>query len=286
MKPRAQLKHALIRVNLLNLAKVRALKRLFGITSKLALVEVYLTMSCATNAVISRDAILDIAEDNEVQDPEGFFSYCLKEGLIQPEMDGFSNSVVIEDQEAYAKKLKMKSDESPITPASPPDSPGKNPGNSPGENGFPDTDSDNEIVNDLNLKITVPPEPIPEESDEFLKLAYERLESPTNQPWTRKPLFVNTGRRPMKDYPNLHWTPVALANVLKTWVEAGIPGEKFRQGFLSAEARAREAAQNGKPPPNAEAWCLGFVMNELMQNVTQELRMNTAKERKYATTNR
>lgn len=148
-KPRAQLKHALIRVNLLNLAKVRALKRLYGITSKLALLEIYLTMSCATNAVISKDAILDIADDCEVKDPDGFFKYCLQEGLIQAEMNGYSNSVVIEDQESYAKKLKMKpTEEEPDEPPMLPTIPGNNPGKSPAECGLPesdnDTDSDNE----------------------------------------------------------------------------------------------------------------------------------------------
>ena len=146
MNPRAQLKHALIRVNLMQLGKVRALKRLYGLTSKLALIEIYLTMSCATNAVISKDAILDIAEDNEVKDAEGFLTYCIAEGLIQPEMSGFSNSVVIEDQEQYAKKLKIKPTES----VSSPDSPGKNPGKSPDKHGFPDNDSDTDT--DLRSK--------------------------------------------------------------------------------------------------------------------------------------
>lgn len=100
---RAQLKHVLLDVNLPNHNKVKTLKRLFGAQGKCSLYEIYAAMSKATNAIVEKDLIIIIAEENDVTDPEGFFTYCLDRGLIQVESSGYSNQPVIDDQESLYK---------------------------------------------------------------------------------------------------------------------------------------------------------------------------------------
>lgn len=111
MKPRMQLKHALLRTTLPSQHKIRSLKRVHGVAGKCSLYEIYLAMSAATNAVIDQDCIFEIAEDNDVKDLDGYLSYCLEKGLIQRELDGYSNQPVIDDQEAYhARMVKLDED--------------------------------------------------------------------------------------------------------------------------------------------------------------------------------
>lgn len=107
-KPRVKLNHALIRKTLPGHEHVRPIKRLFGGAAKAALYETYIQMSWAQDAVISKDTILSIIDDNGVDKVDEFFDYCVRVGLIQAEKfresEGYSNSVVIEDQESCARK--------------------------------------------------------------------------------------------------------------------------------------------------------------------------------------
>lgn len=102
---RAKLKHCLMDVNLSGHNKIKVLKRHHGVAGKCAYYEIQFSMSKATNAWIEKDLVLTIAEENGVSDPESFFSHLLANGLIVPEMDGFSNEPVIKDQESYFRKL-------------------------------------------------------------------------------------------------------------------------------------------------------------------------------------
>jgi hypothetical protein len=104
---RAKLKHLLIDVHFFNLPKIRALGKRFDSAGKLSLVEAYCQMSCATNGVISLDAMTCIVEDNGIkaEKADEFLSYCLENNLIIKELDGYSNTRVIKDQESYGNKL-------------------------------------------------------------------------------------------------------------------------------------------------------------------------------------
>lgn len=110
-KPRAQLKHALLRVILPSLAKMRSLKRVHGSAGKCSVYEAYMVMSGATDAVVDRDCILSIADDNDVKDPEAFIDYCLEKGLFILDSGGISSTPVIEDQEAYAERVQQNAAE-------------------------------------------------------------------------------------------------------------------------------------------------------------------------------
>jgi hypothetical protein len=100
---RVQLKHVLLDVDLPNHNKIRMLQRIHNVNGKCSLYEVYAAMAKATNAVIEKELIIIIAEDNDVANPEGFFEYCLEKGLIRAELDGYSNDNVIKDQESLYK---------------------------------------------------------------------------------------------------------------------------------------------------------------------------------------
>lgn len=121
---------------------------------------------------------------------------------------------------------------------------------------------------------------VPDPLEEHLKLALSKLEEPKDQPWVNSATFVNTSRRPMKDYPSLFFTGPELARVLKVWVDSGIPGGMFQDGFMLAESRAKTAIASGKPPPNVEAWMLGFVHSDLLQKATNQVRLTNAKQPK------
>ena len=103
---RAQCKHGLIDVDFFGKAPVRALKARFGHISQLCYVEILLCMSGATLAVIDEDALDSIIADYPIKDPKGFKAYLIEKCLIQAELNGFSNSRVIKDQESYAVKNK------------------------------------------------------------------------------------------------------------------------------------------------------------------------------------
>lgn len=263
----------------------------------LFLIQLWLKIGRAENARIPRKYAASLC--HSVRCPkdiaEKAIELAIEEELLGLDGEFLTLSRIEKEQEKVAKQREEWRKKKGYPEEETPDVPDSFPEDSPGNPQGKKCDSP-EILNTehltlntevLDLKKTVsPPERPPDDADEYLKLAYEKLEPPQSQPWTQKPWFVNAGRRPMKDYPNLHWTPFGLATVLRDWVESGIPGERFQHGFLLAEAKARAAVERGRPPPDAESWCLSFIKSELMQNVTQELRMNTAKERKYATTNR
>lgn len=104
MSQRAQLKHMLIDVDFFANPKVCALHRRFGDAGLLSLFQIYAAMSMATNATIDEDALLFIVDTSRgVENCESFIPYCLERGLIIKEGGGFSNTRVIEDQEALAK---------------------------------------------------------------------------------------------------------------------------------------------------------------------------------------
>ncbi len=146
---RSQLKRAYLDVDFFNQPKIRAGRRIFGKIFPLILIDIYLAMSKATNAIIDKDAILSIIEDYDIEDAESVLIYCLHPDrkLIHIELHGYTNSVVVKDQEQYHKKLKKKpkGDESE-------DFSGKNFPNKEEKSQIPDTDSDydnDSVVDDL-----------------------------------------------------------------------------------------------------------------------------------------
>lgn len=165
---RAQLKHVLLDVDFLNNPKIRTLKTKFGQLAQLCLIDVYSAMSKATNAVIDEDCLLSILSEYQLNDT--FLAYCLDKRLIHTEMNGYSNSVVIKDQEAYYRKLnsgkKRNNSEQKCSEKI------LERGKSGHENAIPDNDSVYVYDNDLNKKNSQPPvQPELIKLSEFVRLS-------------------------------------------------------------------------------------------------------------------
>ena len=79
----AELKRAYLDVNFFNLAEIRALSRKFGKKSAMCLIEIYLSMSAAEGARIDEDALMDIIDDYEFENPSDFIEYCILKSLIK-----------------------------------------------------------------------------------------------------------------------------------------------------------------------------------------------------------
>lgn len=106
-KPRAQLSHALIDVDMLHKPKIVAMTRRFGKISHAAYVEILLQISRATDAEIDPDTALGVIEYYEIKDAEAFLKYCLENKLLNEAPNGLiTQTRVIEDQESCAKKRK------------------------------------------------------------------------------------------------------------------------------------------------------------------------------------
>lgn len=143
--------------------KIRALGKVHGNEGLLAIVDIYMAMSRATDAIIEFEALIAIAEDWKVKFPEKFFQYCLDRGLVQVDGHGYTNSVVVKDQEQYAQKCKKTTDRQGSPGESRPPEvfreifPGSLPGNTPFEE-KKKPDSDIDIDNeDLKKEWNVPP---------------------------------------------------------------------------------------------------------------------------------
>ena len=105
MSTKQKLKRAYINVGYPRHADILSLTYKFGITGKCASYDLILAMSDASNGVIDKDAFLYTCKINEVSDPESFLAYCIEKRIFIEVTGGYSNSIVIKDQESYARKL-------------------------------------------------------------------------------------------------------------------------------------------------------------------------------------
>ena len=124
----------------------------------------------------------------------------------------------------------------------------------------------------------MPPDEPP--TDEADALALEKLESPQGKDWANSSVFMNTGRRPMKDYPEIWLSPPELADIIRDWQASNIPPDKWRKGFKTAQARLKTQAINGKPPQrtNVYNWLMGFGRNDLIEETIKDTRLQRVKD--------
>lgn len=115
------------------------------------------------------------------------------------------------------------------------------------------------------------------ETDQFDKAALDLLEAPTgSEPWETSNQFMNCGRRPMKKYPNLYFSPTDLAEVFRIWTKAGIPQDRFRDGFQMLKAE-----MDNKPKSEAKAyvWAIGFIKTNLVASLNEEVKLEKNRAR-------
>jgi len=297
IKKRAQLDHLLLDADFFDKPKPRALIFKFGPISQLFLIRIYATLSRATNAEISLDTALGIAWELRIEEQaKSIIDFCIDQEMLLISSTGLITATrVIQDQERLyqtREKWKDRQGKSRVvvtrdTTVTPP------------ETLIVSTDLsrvtlsksvNTEILNteDLNNKkensqpvpppYNLPPDEPP--TDEADALALEKLESPQGKDWANSSVFMNTGRRPMKDYPEIWLSPPELADIIRDWQASNIPPDKWRKGFKTAQARLKTQAINGKPPQrtNVYNWLMGFGRNDLIEETIKDTRLQRVKD--------
>lgn len=120
-----------------------------------------------------------------------------------------------------------------------------------------------------------PPKPKP---DDAMQTAIEKLQPPEGADWAQGGVHQSTGRQPMRDYPELWFTPGELAEVIRDYKAAGIPGGKWKKAFLLAQSKAKKV--NGPNPGmiNTYSWMVGFIKESIMNDVKTENYMKKSEE--------
>jgi hypothetical protein len=119
----------------------------------------------------------------------------------------------------------------------------------------------------------------PDPLEPFLKPALELLTEPTgSERWESNNQFVCAGRRPLKKYPEIFMTGGELAETFKQYSEAGIPESRWRNAFQMVSAKLKTPRLGGGPV-SCFAWLTGWVKTDLMQQITNEARMQQQQAR-------
>lgn len=114
----------------------------------------------------------------------------------------------------------------------------------------------------------IPPEPL----DEFMQIAEDALEQAESEVCQKSTIFMNTGRRPMRRYPEIWITRSELADVFKQYLDTGIPKDKFHIGFKPVAGKLRTIKGEGKTTNNVSAynWLIGWALQETLVHLKKE----------------
>ncbi len=102
---RVILKHALIDVDFLHTPKIIALRRKFGDIAALAVIEITMQLSKATDATVELDTALAVVENFRIDKSEEFIAYCIDREILQKTELGFiTEKGVIQDQQKLGEQ--------------------------------------------------------------------------------------------------------------------------------------------------------------------------------------
>lgn len=278
---RAKLKHLLIDVDFLNNPKVRALAK-FGKISQLCLIDLYLSMSRATDARIDPDCVYAIISEYGLS--QEFIDYCIAKGLIIKEGGFFTNSRVIEDQERLGvtqDKWREKNGKKRVTPELPQSK----------ERVTPDSLNvqGSEVLNTEELNIDIKnksqiPKPDyshyePEEREKLEK-AESMLEPPDSPKVQRSNQYISAGRRPMLKWPNIWLSPHELVQVIDNLIGEGIEPKKRKQVFDSVQSRITTKLVQGVGVEKISAfnWLTGFEITETLKQIKAKKDLDRSEE--------
>lgn len=124
-------------------------------------------------------------------------------------------------------------------------------------------------------------ETLPDDADEYQKLAWDFLEHPDGtKPFEKRGEFLSDGRRPMKKYPMLWFKPQDLAEVLRDF-DGTIGRDNIRLLFQSLKARVESHQQHKREPWKLSpfAWATGFARTETLRSVQAEISLAATKQR-------
>lgn len=110
----------------------------------------------------------------------------------------------------------------------------------------------------------IPPEPPPVGD---LEEAAEKYLEPTDSERVRKSKFyLVTGRRPLKDYPNVYLSRPEFCDLLRQLKERNIFRDGLKAILADCESRMKTVLQRGEDPERktAFAWCSGFLLENYL----------------------
>lgn len=110
----------------------------------------------------------------------------------------------------------------------------------------------------------------------YLEQAKSKLCEPSGLlPWEKTNAFMSQGKQPMLKYPDIFLSQVELAEIMRQYTEAGIPGAKFREACQIVNGRVQTNKADGKSPDriNCFNWFIGWVKQELLESHTKERRL-------------
>jgi hypothetical protein len=128
-----------------------------------------------------------------------------------------------------------------------------------------------------------PEEPKPpdkqEPIDPYLAMALERLQAPEGAV-ARDSRFLNTGRRPLKKFPNIWLTGPELAAVFREWEARNIPRDRWGKLFLTLESRFSTVRGDGRSITARDPYSelTGWIVTEELRSEAEEARRDKHQE--------
>lgn len=110
----------------------------------------------------------------------------------------------------------------------------------------------------------------------------EPLLTPASDPLVaNSTLFMTTGKRPMKKYPNLWITTKQLSECATLYENSGIPPDQYHLGFRFVAAKLDKMATEGKSLNSTDAygWLIGFGLTQALEQRGKTL--NVKRQEKY-----
>ena len=276
----AQLEYIRLDTDFFDKPKIKGLVYRHGHESVGFLLRLLCSMGRATEGFIGRDAweAIGIESGIDPQRAEKLVAYCLDQGILEGDLSTISNSRVHTDREALDKKRGAARDRV------------RTHRQRQHETSLPAYVPRMERAVDISVHphaaaipspVLVVAHPQVEEPQEFdtsdpnLKIALEKLETPSGQPWTQDNRYMGAGRRPMRGYPALWLTPMELADVVKKLEESQIPVQAYKDLFLKAEARLKTYTGQGRSTQGVSVynWMTGFLFDELLERTIKETRL-------------
>lgn len=290
----AKLKYVKLDCDFFGKAKQKALLVDHGAEAVLYLLRIYALLAATTTGKITVSAALGCAFDVGVpkdkatellavfttpseDNPEEGSLLQLKDGVVFLDRIIEDKEEVASKRERDAERQRQKRDTS-ATPERQKDEKESDISATPYNYSYSSSCSSNseeETVTPHPADSPVEPKPPEPESqpDPYAELALEHLEAPADQPWTRTNQFINVGRRPMKKFPNLFFTPEEFAMVCRDYLESGIPERLRLKAFGMASTQVSTHKSRGQPPTGHASMLVGWIKTQILAEWTAEERL-------------
>ena len=136
-----------------------------------------------------------------------------------------------------------------------------------------DTDTEYETEIRSEAKEPTTPARASEEApvDRYVTRAEKHLRPIDGGDWQNDARFMGSGRRPMRNYPEIWLTEYDLANVIQSY-EKSLPEPEWKACFLRCEAQLKGMGEGERRKVHPLKWLLGFLLTEQIAKATQQQR--------------